>query len=312
MQPNAARLLIGKFPEYKNVVFPFLIGEDMIGKKNPKPTRYVVDFQGLDVMEAEKYPDAFARIKDRVLPARQAAAAKETERNKAVLAENPKAKVNHHHANFLKRWWLMSYPREDLIKALNNLPRYIVCGRVTKRPIFEFISTDIRPNDACAVFAHADDYTFGILQSDVHWIWFTNRCSTLTERFRYTSNTVFDSFPWPQAPSPKAIRLVADAAKSLRAKRNELLSKHNMSLRELYRSLERPGDHPMKVVHTALDKAVRQAYRMKASEATLEHLLGLNADVAAKEKTGGPVQKPGLPNSIRDPESYISADCLRP
>lgn len=27
---------------------------------------------------------------------------------------------------------------------------------------------------------------------------FTAKCSTLTERFRYTSDTVFDTFPWPQ------------------------------------------------------------------------------------------------------------------
>ena len=48
------------------------------------------------------------------------------------------------------------------------------------------------------VFPFADDYSFGILQSGIHWAWFTAKCSTLTERFRYTSDTVFDTFPWPQ------------------------------------------------------------------------------------------------------------------
>jgi hypothetical protein len=78
----------------------------------------------------------------------------------------------------------MSYEREDMIDALRAFKRYITCGRVTKRPIFDFVSTGIRANDACMVFAHDDDYSYGVLQSGIHWIWFTNRCSTLTERYR--------------------------------------------------------------------------------------------------------------------------------
>ena len=33
-------------------------------------------------------------------------------------------------------------------------------------------------NDALRVFPFADDYTFGVLQSAFHWVWFVNRCST--------------------------------------------------------------------------------------------------------------------------------------
>ena len=171
-------------PEYADVVFPFLIANDLIGKKNSKPTRYVIDFQGKDVLEAQTYKDVFQRIKTLVLPTRQKAGDKEKERNKKPLDADPNAKVNKHHANFLKKWWLMSYPREDMIKAMKPLSRYIVCGQVTKRPIFEFVSKSIRPNAACMVFAQDDDYSFGMLQSSVHWIWFVNRCSTLTERLQ--------------------------------------------------------------------------------------------------------------------------------
>ena len=68
--------------------------------------------------------------------------------------------------------------------------RYIACSRVTKRPIFDFISSEIHPNDALQVFPLEDDYSFGILSSTVHWEWFNARCSTLEERPRYTSDTV--------------------------------------------------------------------------------------------------------------------------
>lgn len=313
MQRSEAQLLLGrhpKYPKYKQVVFPFLIANDLIASKNSKPSRYVIDFQGLDVLEAAQFPEVFKRIQTQVLPVREHAAKKEEQRNKAALAANPNAKTNKHHANFLKKWWIMSYPREDMVEQIQPLSRYIVCGQVTKRPIFEFVSPAIRPNAACIVFAHADDYSFGILQSSIHWLWFINRCSTLTERFRYTSNTVFDTFPWPQKPNLQDVKAVAAASVAFRKKRSDLRARHNLSLRDLYRALDLPGDHPLKVVQAALDAAVRKAYGMASESDVLAHLLDLNAQVAASEENGDPVQGPGLPALVGDSKPYITDDCL--
>jgi hypothetical protein len=82
-----------------------------------------------------------------------------------------------------------------------RLPRYIVCARITKHPIFEFLASAIHPDSQLTVFAFSDDYSFGVLQSGIHWAWFIARCSTLKDDFRYTSDTVFDTFPWPQFDS---------------------------------------------------------------------------------------------------------------
>ena len=37
-------------------------------------------------------------------------------------------------------------------------------------------------------------------------IWFITKCSKLTERFRYTPESVFDTFPWPQTPTAKQMK----------------------------------------------------------------------------------------------------------
>ena len=145
--------------------------------------------------------------------------------------------VNRHHQNFLTKWWLLSYPRPELIQKINTISRYIVCGQVTKRPIFEFISASIRPNAALIVFSLEDDYSFGILQSNIHWQWFTNRCSTLKKDFRYTSDTVFDTFPFPQSPTLLQVQQVAEAAVSLRQIRRQIMDKNQWNLRHLYRHL---------------------------------------------------------------------------
>lgn len=309
---NEAKVLIAKDRRYADVLFPFLIADDLIGEITAKPTRYVIDFHGRTLLEAQTYRDLYKRVEANVLPARQAAASAEQERNKEVLEEDEDAKTNRHHANFLKYWWVLSYAREDMLEAISPLKRFIVCGRVTKRPVFEFVSTRIHPNDACVVFAHQDDYSFGILQSDVHWHWFVNRCSTLKSDFRYTSNTVFDSFPWPQHPSINDVKRIAKATVSLRKIRNELRTKHDLSFRELYRSLELPGDHPLKDAHAGLDAAVRAAYGMTKTADPLATLLALNAQVVAAEAEDEPVQGPGLPACITDPTPFITQDCIEP
>jgi hypothetical protein len=86
------------------VLHPYLIANDLIGKKPPKPQRYVIDFQGLSLLEAQEYPTLFANVKGKVLPTREAGAQKEADRKKAALEKNPGAKIkNKHHAKFLKK-----------------------------------------------------------------------------------------------------------------------------------------------------------------------------------------------------------------
>jgi hypothetical protein len=185
------------------------------------------------------------------------------------------------------------------------------------------------------------------------------KCSTLTERFRYTSDTVFDTFPWPQfamgsatvsvaesgvAPDSRPtkispakmsdersfrrdaenrrrdarapqkeiekIRAVAEAARALRNLRHEIMQDNGWSLRELYKSLETPGENRLRTAHAALDAAVRAAYGMKPAEDILAFLLKLNLELADKEAKGETITPPGLPAFVKDPKTFISKDCV--
>jgi len=307
---NEAQQEIAADIRNSEVLFPYLIAEELIGKRDSLPTRYVIDFHPRSQLNSRSYASLFNRIKSAVLPARKQAAAEEEKRNTEALEANSNARVNHHHRNFLNKWWLLSYPREDMVSAIMPLSRYIACGRVTKRPIFEFISSEIRPNDALMVFPYEDDYSFGILQSSLHWLWFINRCSTLKGDPRYTSNTVFDSFPWPQAPRVNDVDNIAEAARNLRVRRRMLMLEHNLSLRDLYRSIEEPGKHPLKDLQAKLDESVMFAYTMSNMSNPLEFLLDLNSKVAAAESIGKTVLGPGLPPDIKQRTNYVSDDCL--
>jgi hypothetical protein len=307
-----AMLSFDKTGKLHEVLHPYLITSDLIGKKAPKPQRYVIDFQGLSLLEAQEFPKLFEIVKKKVLPAREKAAGRESARNSKALEKNPDTKVNKHHANFLGKWWQLSYGREDLVSALRKISRYIVCGSVTRRPIFAFVSTSIRPNAALQVFAYEDDYTFGVLQSALHWEWFRARCSTLKSDPRYTSNTVWDSFPWPQNPDEDSIREVANCAVSLRNLRSQLALKYDRSLRDLYRALELPGKSPLRDAHRDLDEAVRKAYGVGSQDDPLHFLLALNLSLSAAEKTGETIRSGGLPEYVKDAKAFVTTDALVP
>jgi SAM-dependent methyltransferase len=257
---DEARLLVATRKENAEVLLPYLNGDELLSGMTPKDWRYVIDFAPRDQVAARRYEELFEHVESHVLPTRKKAAQEERERNDELHADNPKAKGNRHHEGFLKRWWLLSYPRGELVEKLSTLSqRYIVCGRVTKRPVFEFISTRIRPNDMLAVFPLEDDYSFGIFQSGIHWAWFTARCSTLKREPRYTSNTVFDSFAWPQEPSKAQVLAVAKAAVEVRRTRTRLINENDLCLRTLYAQLDQPGEHPLRTANEKLDQAVRAA-----------------------------------------------------
>ena len=116
-------------------------------------------------------------------------------KRKAEEGKTDSGELRPHHQLFLRYWWRQAYDRPEMISTINTIPRYVVCSAHTKRPIFDFVSHSIRPDHALFVFVFPDDYSFGILQSSVHWLWFITKCSKLEERFRYTPDTVFDTFP---------------------------------------------------------------------------------------------------------------------
>ena len=278
-----AKEIIKKKPIYSEVLKPFLIGEELVANKKSQPKRFVIDFTQFDINEASGYKEVFKIIEKKVLPDRETKAKKQEEENNLITTKNPKAKTNKHHINFYNKWWKLSYGRKDMLKNINKLTRYITCARITKRPIFEFISNEIHPNDALMVFAFEDDYSFGIIQSNLHWLWFTEKCSSLGGTYRYTANTVWDTFPWPQNPTEKQIAKIAKVSKTLRDERNAIMEKNKSTLRDIYRILEKPGKNKLKDLHNNLDKAVIEAYGFDAKTDILQQLLELNKKVAQLE-----------------------------
>jgi len=298
-QEEAAAMIKAE-PKCREVIFPYMIGRDLV--EDYAPRRWIIDFAQRDQFAARQYSPAFEHVKTHVMPEVIA---------KAEAEKIASGKDSTRWTRMAQRWWQFRDYQPGTMAALASIPRYISCARVTKRPIFEFISSEIHPDTMLIVFPFADDYSFGILQSDMHWRWFNARCSTLGGTFRYTSDTVFDTFPWPQEPTGAQIKAVAERAVALRSLRRDTMRRLNYSLRQLYRTLEQPGDNPLREAHARLDAAVRAAYAMPADADPLAFLLELNLACAAKEKAGEKITTPGLPLPLKEHSEFVTDDRIQ-
>ena len=299
LMPEDAIRILRADPRSKKVIHPFLIGRDIVTGSG-RPTRYIIDLGGHDAVSILKFKGAADYVKKHVLPEIIAKA-------RSASAKNVTGREGH-----IDKWWEMWRPRAQMKRAIARVRRFVVCSGVTKRPIFVLVSKSILPDHAVYAFTFEDDYSFGILQSSAHWQWFVAKCSKLTERFRYTPESVYDTFPWPQEPTKKQIRAVAEAAIEVRQVRNDALKDIRGGLRALYRSLELPGKNPLKDAHVALDRAVMEAYGFSQREDLLQQLLALNVEVADRIDRKKPVTAPGVPPDYGDPADLVTADCIRP
>lgn len=293
--PQERSAMIKAEPRSEEVIHPYLVGDDILSGASLEP-RFIIDFGKRDILSAQKYAKPFAHLKSIVLPAMEDAASE-------LISER---------SSSIQLWWRHWRGRAELLEEIDKLPRYLACSRVTKRPIFTFVSSKFRPGDALQVFALADDYSFGLLQGAPHLDWFVAKSSKLTERLRYTAESVFATFPWPQCPSNAQIEAVAAAGVELRRIREAGSENTKGGLRALYRTLDMPGKNPLRDAHHALNAAVVAAYGFSARKDLLQQLLDLNTQVALSIAEGKPVVGPGIPPNFPNRARLITKDCYAP
>jgi SAM-dependent methyltransferase len=275
----------------RSVIHPYLGGKEML--RETSIDRWVIDIPNTDLMEAEaEYPTLMNYLRGAVLSEREKAAEKERLRNEKAISANPKARVNRHHIAFLDRWWRLGYRRADMLQACARLDRYLATSRVAsvnRITVFAFVDSSVRPGDSMTVFALDDDYSFGVLSSVVHDVWVNSRCSSLKSDPRYTSSTVWGSFPWPQQLNEENARSIAEVSAKILDVRQSYYER-GFSLAKQYDSLRGPGKNRLRDLHSELDALVVKAYGFNPKEDLLAQIFALNQDLAS---SAGEVRGPG-------------------
>jgi hypothetical protein len=276
-----ARSIVRRDPKSERFIHAMTSGDPLLHQL--QPSMFVIDLPFADASEAAaEAPGALAHLREHALPGRQEAAQREANRNAEARAVNPRAKLNRHHERFLSVWWRHAYRRDDMVRATGALSRYIALTRVAaegRKSVYQFVDSSIRPDDSLTVLALDDDYSFGVLSSQLHREWFDARCSRLKADPRYTSTTVFDSFPWAPNPSTEQVAAVAGIVKELLDVRESYLNR-GVPLADQYDTLRLPGRSALRDLHDRLDAAVYALYGFSPDDDDLSQLLALNLAAA--------------------------------
>jgi hypothetical protein len=255
--PTQAKQIIESEPKCVEVVHPYLMGKELV-TGDGTPVRWVIDFSRLSIIEAQSFGKAFSYVEKIVLSRMQMIEAASKDNKGDVQDEMTERMKSRRLVSRLNNWWQLRRSPKDTGVALKKLHRFAVCPRVTKRPTFAFVSSDITPGDKLVVFALDDDYSFGVLQSAAHWLWFTTKCGKQLERFIYNPTVIFDTFPWPQFANVAQASSPAGSG-SVPAARSETPANPNT---ERGRSVNsQPGTAALPVIAIAKIDAVAAAAR---------------------------------------------------
>ncbi|MEX2591135.1 MAG: type IIL restriction-modification enzyme MmeI, partial [Anditalea sp.] len=175
LDPDRAQSLIAKDPRNKDVLFPFLNGDDLNNNYDQSPSRWVINFHDWSEEKAKTYSDCYEILERLVKPDRI-------------------AKKGDRGAEF---WWQFLRIRKELYQSITPFKNVLVIPETTKYLTFAFCPTDI-------VFSHAnkiivtDEFDFfSILKSSIHLYWVWKNSSTLESRMKYITSDAFEIFPFP-------------------------------------------------------------------------------------------------------------------
>jgi hypothetical protein len=193
-------------------------------------------------------------------------------------------------------WWKYGEKRPAMRKAISNLSFYFTVPRVSKWAIFIPAPLNWLPGDLNIVIAADDFYILGILTSNVHRIWVKAQSSTLEDRTRYTHNTCFETFPFPQTVDINLVQQIRTKTEELHEYRTQQMETKQWGITTLYNKFFTEPSSQLYKLHQQLDKLVMSAYQFNPEDDILERLLLLNLELAEKEKQGIKIIGPEIAN----------------
>jgi SAM-dependent methyltransferase len=245
-------------PKNQDVLKLFSMGANLAKNPHGKPERWIIDFNDMSLESASEYVLPFEHVKSTVKPER------DNNRDKKARAD----------------WWKFLRTRPEMREAIAPLSHYFTVPRVSKWAVFIPAPVSWLPGDLNIVVATDDFYTLGILTSKVHRLWVKAQSSTLKGDTRYTHNTCFETFPFPQKPSGLLVEQIRTAVERLHEYRTQEMEKKQWGITQLYNQFFQEPASQLFQLHAELDKLVMSAYGFDPRDSILEQLLELNQQLA--------------------------------
>ena len=274
VDPATAAEWLAADPRNAEVVKPFSMGTNLAKRPLGQPDRWIIDFGDLTMEAAEAFCEPFQQVKEQVRPQRM---------------ENRRetTRVN---------WWRYGEKRPAMRAAVAPLAYYFAVPRVSKWSVFIPFQKAWLPGDLNVVLASDDVFILGLVTSSVHRQWMHAQKSTLEDRTRYTHDSIFETFPFPQIVASEMAQKIRQAMTTLNDYRNEVMVAKSCGITDLYNAYFHEPASQLAKLHQSLDALVLKAYGWKASEDILSNLLDLNLELAELEAQGMAIVGPWDPN----------------
>ncbi len=174
-----AQALIAKNPRNKDVLFPYLNGEDLNFSPNQSPRRWVINFRDWPLEQAEMYPDCMNILKEKVKPERQ----RKNDKGEYALRKP-----------LPDKWWIYADKRPALYSTIADMKQVLVKARIANMHAVVYVTNNWIFNEKVVVFANC---SFTVLQSNIHEAWAQHFSATLESRLQYAPSDCFENFPFP-------------------------------------------------------------------------------------------------------------------
>ncbi|MEU0224754.1 DNA methyltransferase [Streptomyces sp. NPDC006284] len=245
----------------RDVLYPYLGGEDINGRPDVTASRWVINFHDWPLERAQSYANIFGIVEREVRPERQ-----RKNPDGTFVLRKPLPQL----------YWHYGDKRPAMNRAISGLDRVIAITRHSRVVMPSFVESGQVVQDASNVFASEDSAMLALLSSATHYWWAIDRSSTMKSDLRYTPTDVFETLVRP--PVTDALRAAGDHLDSYR--RNLMLAR-GTGLTATYHLVHDPGCQDEDIVelrriHEEIDRATVEAYGWHDLLDSSRHTLPVN------------------------------------
>ena len=239
LEPNEATRLIQNDPKNKDVLLPYITGEDLNSRPDQSPSRMVINFQEWSREKAQQYQQCFQIVTEKVKPYRD-----------TIIKQI-------HEPDYWKFW----DKRIDSYARIKNFDRVLVRSLIANRHCMAFLPTGIIFSHKVLVFGFSDYASFALLQSSIHEEWARVFCGAALRRdMSYSTKNGFETFPFPNC-----LGNLIEIGEDYHQRRKEIMLARLEGMTSTYNRFHNPDETTddiqcLRELHIKMDRAVADVY----------------------------------------------------
>jgi hypothetical protein len=225
LEPEEAETIITNNPKNKDVLFPYLNGDDLNNNPDQSPSRWVINFFDWEERKAKNYPDCYEIVERLVKPERQRWAV-DKEGNE-IAGEYALRKP------LPEKWWIYGEKRPGLYKELTYLKTVLVVAKTAKYIGVSLVNSKYVLDQSLTIGIYDKFSDLSIIQSSICDQFVKAYGTTMETRFRFNIEAL-ETYPFPKSQINEQIHQLENIGKSYHEHRTQLMLDMQLGLTKTY------------------------------------------------------------------------------